>query len=52
MSYVLLIPEVERKDFSYQIRLLISGEYFGVAFKPSKLPAATYFSEDDAAIWL
>ena len=45
MSYVLLIPEVERKDFSYQIRLLISGEYFGVAFKPSKLPAAIFCSE-------
>ena len=32
MSYVLLIPEMESKDFSCQIRLFFSGEHIWSGF--------------------
>ena len=44
-SYVLLIPEMEKKDISCQIRLPSKEYKFAVSFKSSKFPAPAYCSE-------
>ena len=45
INYVLLIPEMEKKDISCQIRLPSKEYKFAVSFKSSKFPAPAYCSE-------